>query len=218
MIRTALRTLVLTAAVATAPLKASAQVVVYNDLTSWLAATSSVGIDTYDNLGVSAYNSPLNRTAGSYTYQVSTTGQLFPGGDTSNRFMSTNTATSVMTFGNFSPTVRAIGANFFSSDIYGEFVASQQITVFYTVTGQAEQSVILSNPTMSTFFGIVSTSAVNNIRVQSFTPDGAQDFNWGAVDNLRLAQAGVSVPEPSTVILLATGLAGLGAATRRRRA
>ncbi len=68
------------------------------------------------------------------------------------------------------------------------------------------------------FFGLASQSG-NDIAGISFFITGAEPAGF-AIDNLTFGDRSVVnpvVPEPSTYLLMATGLAGLGAVARRRR-
>ncbi|WP_311959270.1 hypothetical protein, partial [Acinetobacter baumannii] len=97
--------------------------VVHTSQADFLAATSSTGTDTFDGfLTTGPTQGPLNRAAGSYSYtaNVSTT-SFFGAGTPANPWLSTNTASDSITFTNFSGGAQAIGANFFGSDILGQF-------------------------------------------------------------------------------------------------
>lgn len=59
------------------------------------------------------------------------------------------------------------------------------------------------------FFGLITTTPIDHITVTFPAPV----FGW-AVDDLRFG-AGTAVPEPSTVLLVALGLAGMGFVRRR---
>ena len=66
------------------------------------------------------------------------------------------------------------------------------------------------------FFGITTDVAIASIR---FTTIASQSQPGGIplLDNFTFGQAQTPVPEPATLVLLGTGLAGVAARTRRRR-
>jgi hypothetical protein len=63
------------------------------------------------------------------------------------------------------------------------------------------------------FAGIQSTIPFDRVAV-NFNSVAAPAF---ALDNIRFANTTTVIPEPTTMLLLGTGLAGVGAAVRKRR-
>jgi PEP-CTERM motif len=203
-----------------APALASAQFTGYTDLGAFLGAVGNNGTDTYAGFDISQQTfGPLNRSAGAYGYTVSTTNTSFFGaGTVGDPWLSTNTATDMVTFNNFGGGIFGIGGNFFTSNISGNWV-SGDITLEAQDINGLTSSVTLFSTTTSTFYAFSSTFAIVSLKVSSVQPIGG-GFLWPTIDNLVLAEAGDNqevVPEPATMTLLATGLAGLVGAKRRRR-
>jgi PEP-CTERM motif len=211
------RALIACAALAVAPAAAHAQFTVYTSLASFLAAVGANGTDTYTGFSITGTTaSPITRTAGAYSYTASTPSNFFGAGTVANPWLSTNVATDAITFTGFTSTVRAIGGNFFGSNISGVFQAGNVTLTATNASGSMVQTLINANT--STFLGFVSTSAITSLVLAAVQPDAG--FLWPTVDNLILAEAkpGSVVPEPSTYALLGTGLLFIGGIARRRRA
>lgn len=214
------RTAVVAAALLLVPVAARAQFTSYTDLGSFLGAVGNNGTDSYAGFDISQQTfGPLNRSAGAYGYTVSTTNTGFFGaGSAGDPWLSTNTATDLVTFNNFGGGIFGIGGNFFTSNISGNWV-SGDITLEAQDINGLTSSVTLFSTTTSTFYAFSSAFAIVSLKVSSVQPTGG--FLWPTIDNLVLAEAGSNqevVPEPATMTLLATGLAGLVGARRRRRA
>lgn len=192
-----------------------AQVTTFTSLSAWLAAVSAPGVDTFNDLALSAANPPssVSRSAGLYQYVARAEGGLFAVGPAPDLWLSTNLATDPLIFDTFSSTVRGVGGFFFGTDIGGSPVQAGTLQLAW-VTGAGSGTVNLTNPTPGTFFGLVSTAPVTSLTVRDASESGSY---WPTANDLRLATIAPTatvVPEPATVLLLA---AGLGAVALRRR-
>ena len=189
----------------------------FTTLATFNANTALQGTDLYTGLSIiGGTPSPLSRstqTGTSYSYVADATpaGQFFGGGTTVNPFLSTNTATDTITLRTFSGGVRAIGGDFFASDISGLFIAG---SVLVTLTDSLGDTASLTlTPTAigtGSFAGWRSTGTITNLTVSSVIVGSPI---WPSVDNTVLA-----VPEPGTYAMLLAGLGVVGFMARRRRA
>jgi hypothetical protein len=193
------------AALLCAAAAAQAEITVYTSQADFLAAVHAPGVDTYDDLTVTPYGETLSRTAGTYTYDVSSvTGIWGAGGPGGDYWLSNNQAMNPMVFSNFSGGVTAFGGNFFASDFNGQYAvgnlvlaASDGSVVTYSLTG----------PTTTNFLGFVSTTPLTAVALAT---DGGPGY-WPTANNVVLA-----VPEPATYGMLLAGLGFVGVMSRRR--
>lgn len=194
------------AALLCASAAAHAGITVYTSQSDFLAAVSAPGTDTYDDLTVGPYGSSLNRTAGAYSYTVSSpNGGIWGAGGPTDFWLSNASRLDSITFSNFSGGVNAFGGFFFGSDVNGQFVpsgdmvltASDGSTLTYTLTGTSQTS----------FLGFVSDSGLSSVTLMA-SPNGTY---WPTANDVVLA-----VPEPATYGMFLAGLGFLGVMARRR--
>jgi len=202
------------------PTVARAQFVTYTSQSSFLAAITNPGVDTFTGFTVGeSTSSPLARTAGVHSYGVSVTGgdPAFGAGTVGNPWLSVEYATHELTFSNFSSGVAAVGGYFFGSDAGGQFASGDMLVTYVDATGAQSQT--LFAPSVDMFFGVVSlTGAITSFSVSAVQPADDEPL-WPTVENLTLGEAPASrVPEPATAVLVVTGLLAMGLSARRRQA
>lgn len=198
--------------------RARADMTVYSDQAAFLAAVSNPGVNTYNDLTPDQhYDGPLSRTAGAFSYSAAARNGFDPAGSASDVWLSTDTSVDTITFSNFSAGVQAVGGFFFGSNISGNFLAGQSITVA-TTDSSGTTTETLTDTTTSTFLGFVSNGPILSLTVVAVQSGGTV---WPTVNDLTMGGAVniTAVPEPSGLALGAiAGLAGIGCAWRRRKA
>jgi PEP-CTERM motif len=213
------RRLAASAALLALPVAVQAQFTVYTDLASFLAATSNAGTDTFESLSITSTTpSPMARLAGAFGYTASVnTTSFFGAGTAADHWLSTNTATDLVTFNGFGSGVRGVGGFFFGSTSAGAFRPATSVILRATNAAGTTTRTLLDT-TLGTFLGFVSGTDIFSLTLEAVQP--ATGFAWPTVNDFVLAQAPLAnvVPEPASIVLLATGLLGLLVVGLRRRA
>jgi len=210
-----LKSLTLAVLLCTATAAAQADVTVFTDRASFLAALTLPGVDTFDDLSVKQTDTPLFRFAGPYSYQASAgpVSDFFPAGSATDTWLANTVASDTITFSNFAAGMRAFGGNFFGSDINGAFLPGQTM-VLTANDGTTMRTVNLLNTNTMTFLGFIADNALTSVTLR---PDGLPgNIYWVTANNVTMGVV-TAVPEPETYAMLLAGLTLVGFGARRRR-
>ncbi len=193
---------------------AHAAITVYTTPASFMAATSAVGIDTFNAEPLGGPVFPHIGTAGPYGYSADATfdGIYFVGSVT-DVWLSTNSPAETITFYDLGGGAQAIGGYFFATDFDGAVIAGLTMTLSATdASGTVTSNLFNSSP--GSFMGFVSDGALISMTVDAAAPAVGDSF--AAVNDLHLGLAASAVPEPITLALMLSGLGVVGARVRRR--
>lgn len=217
---------------------AQATTTLYTDQAAYLAAiTAGTAVtDSYDDLAIAYYGSPITRSVGGYSYQASADGGLYGAGEGGDGWLSTSNQPDAIHYAHFTGGVSAIGGTFFGSDINGHFAPIGEIALTFTDAHGVQSVLQTAWPTQGNFLGFVSSDGIQSLDVQvtGFAlPDGmtpeeaAAYFQWPTVNNLILGQSPQDAPPPQTgdvpetgswaLMLAGFGLVGCALRASRRR-
>lgn len=198
------------AALLTAGAAAHASFTAYTSQASFAAAVAAPAVDNFDGISASFLVSPATRSAGAYSYRATAAGDFYVlNHSASDNWLSTFGFVPV-TLNNFSASVRGVGGFFFGVDAGDNVLPTRTITIVATDASGASTQTI-TNASDTKFFGLVSTGSITSLAI-SVSGSGA----YVTMNDITLGAAAV-VPEPTSGVLLASGLTGVIGATLRRR-
>ncbi len=207
----------LTAAASAAMLLAAgparADIAIYTSQSAYLGAVGATGIDTFDDLVVDEFASPLNRAAGAFSYTATITGGTGFGAsdDDVDVWLTSASVDDTITFTGFGTGAAGAGGYFFGSDRFGFSQAIDHITISATDSTGATVTHVIDAPGPGSFAGFVSTAYLTSLSVSI---GGAAD-GWPTIDDLHIS---APVPEPAAYALMLAGLGLLGCVAWRRQA
>jgi hypothetical protein len=170
---------------------------VYTSSASFLSDVAAGSYtNTFDGL---LSDPPTTFASGGFAYTISSPQGLYGSGD----FLGVNQENEALTITFTSGNVKAVGANFFATDISDAFQA-----VSMTIT-LSDSTVVSFAPTSfsGSYRGFISDLAITSLVISS-----SGESLYSGLDNLTVG----AVPEPTTWALMALGLAGIVAAGRRK--
>ena len=185
---------------------------VYDSQAAFLAASPEPWVDTFDTLDLDG-SDKLTRAIGLRGYTATVSGGFYAVGTATDGWLSSNQALPIV-FDSFTGGVSAVGGYFFASDINGDYLAGESLTVTVTDASGAVRRTLV-DPKVSTFIGFVSDGSIQSLQVG--VVDTGYNNAWATVNDLTLAGPVAAVPEPSSLALLLAGISWVSAATARRR-
>ena len=202
---------------------AQANLTVITDRALFSTQAVLFGTDNYADLTFEPGGTTMDRFAGNFAYTANVLpddptnpgSYFFPAGNDSEKWLSTNRPMDGIELLHFTGQVRAIGGEFFGSDITGAFLAGQAFH-FTATDANGSLSFDLTNAQLSSFAGFVSDSNIVSLSIHAVQPTEHGQYSWISGKNLTIGGDPSPVPEPTTSASLLLGL-GLGTLCYRRR-
>ena len=207
---TTVRRLAAAAALLCAAGAAQAGITALTSLASFQAASGGASTDAFSDLVINSAlgATTLPRNAGAFGYTLITQTDFYVVPVASAVALSTATFSDTITVGGFASPVRAVGANFYGTNILGE-VASGALTVVATDINGLVKTQTLAGNSASGFLGFISDVPLVSVVLSMTTPNTSV---WATVDNVVLS----AVPEASTWLMALLGGAAVLRIVRRR--
>jgi hypothetical protein len=191
---------------------ASAATIFFTDRTAWEAAVSGVTTETYESYPWSDPNGNylgVSPTLGDYNYDVPE-GAIYGVNSTALTYDAAYLTGNYLEWQQGSPnalqTVVIPGATSAIGFDYGQFYGD--VATFLVTLSNGDSISVLSNINDYAFIGAISTAPFSSFTILSDP--------FPIIDNLSRAREISAVPEPASMVLLGTGLAGIVASRRRR--
>ena len=157
--------------------------------------------ETFTGLSDPATSGPVAFLGGGFGYSASSPVGIY----VSAGFLGTNLPNGALTLTFTSGAVKAVGANFYTSNFSDQF---QSVVVTLTLN-DGTSTTFTPTSIVDSYRGFVSTAAITSLVISS---PGVSLY--AGLDNLTVGAA-APVPEPASWLLMGLGVAGLLAARRR---
>lgn len=147
---------------------------------------------------------PASFSGGGFSYSASAPSDIYLAGG----FLGASQIDEALTISFTSGNVKAIGANFFATDINDDF---QAVRVVITL-GDGTVEDFTPSSISETYRGFISTSFITSLIIS-----GPGASLYAGLDNLTVGTSGriIDVPEPTSALLVGLGMAGLLISRRR---
>lgn len=167
-------------------LNSFAAITVVTDKATFTAGISDAAMDDFADMACGDVTlSPVPRTAGSFTYQVTSQFDLYNLCMNPGVAVSPNDALSPLNFEGITGDASAIGADFFTTDIGGTIVAGS-VTLLVTDSSGAQAQHTVTAP--DTFAGFTSDQTIVSISILA-TQDSPTEGRWATVNGFILGKS-----------------------------
>lgn len=201
---------------------AQAQVVTVNAATLWTVPGTNPASHTYT--GLDALGTTLTVSRGGSGSLAPLVGGAYPGlwfGGNQSTSVYTFTLSRPVTFFEFYFTAMSTGGGGAFSEVIDQFISNGPSSLAYTnvMNSAWDGSAITSLTPDGSAILALNAAAGQSFTTVSFRHRQRGQPNGSVIERIRYdaGPQGTVVPEPSTYLLMATGLAGLGILVRRRR-
>lgn len=189
---------------------AHADITALTSLAAFQSASGGASTDSFADLTINTNlgATTVTRQAGAFDYTLTTQTDFFVVPVASAIALSTGTYSDSISLGSFSSPVRAVGANFYGTNVLGEVTAGA-LTVVATDINGLVKSQTLTGGSASGFLGFISDVPLASVVVSMSTPNTNV---WATLDNVSVS----AVPEAGTWLMAMLGGVAVLRFARRR--
>ncbi len=184
-------------------------------------AAVSGNLDSFSDLTINTQlpGTTILRNAGPLAYEISTsiadaaTSGIFVVPVAGSIALSTGDTRDTLTFSGFGSAVRAVGANFYGTNILGEVTAGG-VTITVTDVNNLVFTSVVTAGSANSFIGFVSDAPIASVVARLTT---ASTNAYITVDNVIRSASVAAVPEPAAGLLFMVGILAIGHMSHRRK-